>query len=110
MKQAGQSVLLKSIEAAYVGDPIADFLFVEESKVSDIEQHPANRLRDQRDIQDFSPARCVIKANLVPENRLAYSRLALHDILLASEAAPTENIVEAFYSGWYAYQLLRILI
>ena len=99
MKQARQSIFFQRVETADIDNAVADRFFIVEFQSSDVQQHPTDRLGDQRHIQNLASRSSLIEANLIPKNRLAYPGRSLDDIQTAAEEAAVQNIVQAFYPG-----------
>ncbi len=99
VEQAAQPILLQVAERAEIEDRVGDRSLVEEAQVADMQQHPRMSLRQQRDVEGSSARRGMVEAELVAEDRLARSGIALDDVDATLEEAAIEDRVEPGDAG-----------
>src|ERR1700682_1135899 len=108
MEQPVQAFFLQGVETTDVDDAVADLAFIEEGQAFYVKQHAADRFGNQGDIKDFASCCCLIEANLIPKDSFTDSGRAFDDVQAAAKEAALENVVETFYAGGHARELMRI--
>ena len=103
-KQATDPFGFQHRKSAEIGDLVRDQATLEEGEIADVLQHSRVGLGEERHIQGSPAGCCMVKAQLIAEDRLPRAGLPLDDGDAALQESTIQYDIQTFDPAWHLRQ------